>query len=116
MRIKFDKDPLAIEQKNYLNKVANVYVFYELYYWPKILLKSFTFKSCLFGATNLVKNSDKDKYVYSDYGIAFDGGYWWSFGNGTKLQMFTFSMNYMIGQKFCLKVLHLKVICLELLI
>ena len=33
------------------------------------------FKSeiCLFCATNTVKNSDKNKYVYSGYDIAFDG-------------------------------------------
>ena len=28
-----------------------------------------------------MKNSDKDKYVYSAYGIAFDGKDEWSFGN-----------------------------------
>ena len=33
------------------------------------------------GATNIVKNSDKEKYVYSGYGIAFDGKGEWSFGN-----------------------------------
>ena len=26
---------------------------------------NFKFKNCLFGATNIVKNSDKEKYVYS---------------------------------------------------
>ena len=29
--------------------------------------------TCLFGATNVVKNSDKEKYVYGGYGIAFGG-------------------------------------------
>ena len=38
-------------------------------------------KNCLFGATNIVKNNDKGKYVYRDYGIVFDGADWWSFGN-----------------------------------
>ena len=32
--------------------------------------------------TNLVKNSDKEKYVYDSYGIAFIGKGEWSFGNG----------------------------------
>ena len=27
----------------------------------------------MFGATNIVKNSNKEKYVYTGYGIAFDG-------------------------------------------
>ena len=35
----------------------------------------------MFGVTNLVKNSDKTKWVYSGYGIAFDGAGLWSFGN-----------------------------------
>ena len=38
-------------------------------------------KNCLFGATSIVKNSNKEKWVYSAYGIAFDGKGEWSFGN-----------------------------------
>ena len=34
------------------------------------------------GATNIVKNSDKSKYVYSGYGIALDGVSLGSFGDG----------------------------------
>ena len=30
-------------------------------------------KNCLFGATNIVKNNDGEKYVYSSYGWAFGG-------------------------------------------
>ena len=29
----------------------------------------------------MVKNSDKEKWVYSGYGLAFDGASWWNFGN-----------------------------------
>ena len=36
----------------------------------------------MFGATSIVKNSDKGKWAYSDYGIAFDGKGTWDFGNG----------------------------------
>ena len=35
----------------------------------------------MFGATNIVKNSDKENWVYSDYGITFDGAGSWSFAN-----------------------------------
>ena len=35
----------------------------------------------MFNATNIAKNSDKSKYVYSSYGIAFDGVGLWSFDN-----------------------------------
>ena len=34
---------------------------------------NFTLKHCLFGTTTIIKNCDKYKYVYSGYGIAFDG-------------------------------------------
>ena len=79
--IKFDKDPLAVEQNNYLNKIVNFYIAYDLDTWPKIPLRNFTLKNCLFGATNIVKSSDKEKYVYSGYGIAFDGKGELRFGN-----------------------------------
>ena len=34
------------------------------------------------GVTNIVKNSDKSKYMYGGYGIVFDGKGNCSFGNG----------------------------------
>ena len=34
-----------------------------------------------FSLTAIVQNSDKEKFVYSGYGIAFDGKGSWSFGN-----------------------------------
>ena len=40
-----------------------------------------SFKNCLFGAMNIVKNSDKEKYVYSRYRITFDSACSWSFNN-----------------------------------
>ena len=44
---KFDKNSLAVEQNNYLTKI--VYIGYELYDWPNILLKNLTLKNCLSG-------------------------------------------------------------------
>ena len=44
---------------------------------------NFTIRNCLFGATSLVKNSDKEKFVFSGFGIAFDGKGKWSFDNDT---------------------------------
>ena len=35
----------------------------------------------MLGATNIARNSDKEKYVYSGYTIAFDGKGEWSFDN-----------------------------------
>ena len=41
----------------------------------------FRFKNCLFRITNIANNSDKEKYVYSGYGITFDSAVSWSFDN-----------------------------------
>ena len=38
---------------------------YDLDAWPRNSRNNFKFKDCLFGANNMVKNSDKEKYVYS---------------------------------------------------
>ena len=73
MRIKFDKNPLAVEQNNYSTKIVNVYIVYDLDALPKIPLRNFTIKNCSFCATSIANNSGKEKYVYSGYGIAFDG-------------------------------------------
>ena len=65
IRINSDKNPLAVERNNYLSKIVN------------------EFKNYLFGATSMVKNSNKEKYVYSGYGITFDSAGKWSFDNST---------------------------------
>ena len=57
MGTKFDKHLSAVEENNYLTKIA----------WPKIPLRNFTLKNCSFRATYIVKNGDKEKYVYSGY-------------------------------------------------
>ena len=70
--MKFDKDLLAVEEKIYLMKIVNVYIVYDLDAWPRNPTNNFKFKNCLFGATTIVKNNDKEKYVYNRYGITFD--------------------------------------------
>ena len=64
MRKKFDKDPLAVKQNNYLTKIVNVYIVCDLDAWSRNTTNNFKFKNCLFGATTLVKNSDK-KSMYT---------------------------------------------------
>ena len=59
MRVRFDKDLLVVAQNNYLSKIVNVYIVYDLDTWPKIPLGNFTKRNCLFGATTVVKNCDK---------------------------------------------------------
>ena len=79
--IKLDKDPLAVEQNNYASKIVNVHIGYDLDAWPRNSNDNFKFKNCLFGAASVVKNSDKEKYVYSGYGILFNSAASWSFDN-----------------------------------
>ena len=70
--MQFNNTPLFAKQNNNKTKNVNAYIVYELDNQPKILLGNFTLEEFLFGATNIVKNNDKEKYVYSRYGIAFD--------------------------------------------
>ena len=72
MELRFSNGVLAVMQNNCKTTIANVYIVYELDTWPRYVLNNFSIKKCLFGATNIVKNSDKYKYVYTGYGIAFD--------------------------------------------
>ena len=81
MGIKFDKDPLAVEQNNCATRIVNVYILHEFDTWPEVPLNNFKLKNCLFTATNIVKNSAKEKWSYRVYGIAFDGTGSWNFGN-----------------------------------
>ena len=52
-------------------KVVNIYIVYELSA-SNSRDNNPTIKNCLFGAVNLTKNADMDKYRYSGYGIGFD--------------------------------------------
>ena len=52
---KLDKDPLAVEQNNYLAKVVNIYIVYDLDAWPRNPTNNLKFKNFLFGATNILK-------------------------------------------------------------
>ena len=61
MGIEFEKDPLTLEQSNYLTKVVNVYIVYDLEAWPKVLLDNFKLKNYLFGTTRVAKSSIKEK-------------------------------------------------------
>ena len=81
MGIKSGKDLLAVEENNYLTKTIYIYIVYGLNFGPKNPTNIFKFENCLFGATSVVKNSDKEKYVYSGCGITFDSANSWSHDN-----------------------------------
>ena len=79
--IKFDKDPLAVEQNICVSKIVNAYIVYDLDAWSRYPFNNFKLKSCLFGSTNIVKNIDIEKWLYSGWGIAFDRAGLWNLGN-----------------------------------
>ena len=55
MEIKFNKDPLVVEQKIYATKIVNVCIVYDLDAWLRNSTNNFKFKNCLFGATSVAK-------------------------------------------------------------
>ena len=44
MEKKFDKDTLAVEKSNYLSKIVNIYIVYDLDAWPRIPTNNLKFK------------------------------------------------------------------------
>ena len=88
---KFDKHSLAVEQNNYASKIVNACTVYELDAWPRNPTNNFKFKNCLFGASSVVKKSDKEKYAYSDYGLTFHSAGSWNFDKDTAINVKIFS-------------------------
>ena len=54
---------------------------------------NFKFKNCSIGAASIVKNSDKEKYVYSGYGITFDSAGSCSFDKDTARNVIIFGVD-----------------------
>ena len=99
-----------MEQNNYLTKILNAYIVYDLDAWPGNPTNNFKFRNGVFGATNIVKNSDKEKYVYSGCGITFDSAGSWSFGNDFARNVIIFgvdnsSSSYSCNRKNIFKIL-----------
>ena len=70
--IQLNSTDLVVELNNYATKIVNSYIIYAIDNWPKIPPTNFMHKK-LFSATNIVKGSDNEKHVYSNYGVSFDG-------------------------------------------
>ena len=70
IRVKFNGSCLKQTNKlTYTHKtIGNIYIVYELGAFSSNNNDP-TLKNCLFGAVTLTKNTDIDKYKYSDYGI-----------------------------------------------
>ena len=54
MGTKFNAYLLAVKLNNYLIKIGNVYIVYDLDAWPRNPTNNFEFKNYLFGATSIV--------------------------------------------------------------
>ena len=84
---------MVVEENNYLGKIVNVYIVYDLDACSRIPTSNFKFKNFLFGATSIVKNSDKEEYVKSGYGIIFDSAGSWSFNNDSYWNVIVFGVD-----------------------
>ena len=63
MKIKFERDTLAVGQSNCSTEIVNAYIFDGLDNWESNSLIIFTLKNCLFGASSIVKTSGKEMWV-----------------------------------------------------
>ena len=59
----------------------------------KNLTNNFKLRNCLFCATNIVKHNDKEKWVYSGHGIAFDEAGSWNFSNDFSRNVIIFGVD-----------------------
>ena len=95
-----------------------MYIVYDLDVRPRI----FKFKNCLFGATSIVKNSGKEKYLYGGYAITFDSAGSWSFNNDTAIKLIIFGIdsnssshaNLIFQLNFVLKVCLMELVLMSL--
>ena len=63
------------------NNVINIYCIYQIEPISSSRDNTFTVQNDLFGAMQITKNADTDKYKYKGYGIYFDEGGLFSIGN-----------------------------------
>ena len=93
IRIQFNNSVLVVEQNDFATKDTDTFIVYDLDDWLKIPLNYFKLKNCSFVASNMIKNSNKGKWVYSGYGTAFDGAGSWNFGNDVARNIVTLGVD-----------------------
>ena len=74
-------------------KIVNAYIVYDLDACPRNPTNNSKFKNCFFGATSIVKNSDKENWVYIGYRLTFDGADSCNFGNDFDRNIVVFGVN-----------------------
>ena len=99
-KVYFDRACLKQDKVTFNHgKIVNIYIVYEIIRIANINSNrnsNLTVQNALFGAVNLTKNANVNKYKYSGYGIAFDRTSSFSFsggGNGQNVIIFGVDMN-----------------------
>ena len=94
MRVEFKESCLKLYKVTFNHgKAVNIYIVYKIS--KSINISDYpTLENCLFGAVNLTKNADIDKYKYSGYGIGFHRHGNFSFpGTGLDKNVITFGVD-----------------------
>ena len=94
MRVEFKESCLKLYKVTFNHgKAVNIYIVYKIS--KSINISDYpTLENCLFGAVNLTKNADIDKYKYSGYGIGFHRHGSFSFpGTGLDKNVITFGVD-----------------------
>ena len=94
MRVEFKESCLKLYKVTFNHgKAVNIYIVYKIS--KSINISDYpTLENCLFGAVNLTKNADIDKYKYSGYGIGFHRHGSFSFpGTGLDKDVITFGVD-----------------------
>ena len=94
IRVEFKESCLKLYKVTFNHgKAVNIYTVYKIS--KSINISDYpTLENCLFGAVNLTKNADIDKYKYSGYGIGFHRHGSFSFpGTGLDKNVITFGVD-----------------------
>ena len=94
IRVEFKESCLKLYKVTFNHgKAVNIYIVYKIS--KSINISDYpTLENCLFGAVNLTKNADIDKYKYSGYGIGFHRHGSFSFpGTGLDKDVITFGVD-----------------------
>ena len=94
IRVEFKESCLKLYKVTFNHgKAVNIYIVYKIS--KSINISDYpTLENCLFGAVNLTKNADIDKYKYSGYGIGFHRHGSFSFpGTGLDKNVITFGVD-----------------------
>ena len=87
LKLQFCGTTIVVELSNSTTEIVNAYIINDLSSWPINPYNNFKLTNYLFDATNMKNYSNKSKWEYSSYGIAFDRKSMWSLGNGFSKRM-----------------------------